>query len=69
MHVAQFAFAPVVQKELGVLRKLEIANPVNNAAKLLAANPWEWEDVHPDLQRQPFQLFFHSARFWEYAKI
>ena len=39
-----------MQVELGMLGKLEIANPGHKLAEFFAADPWEAEDVHPHLQ-------------------
>ena len=52
LKMAQSALSPFVQIELGVLRKFEVANPINQSAKFLPGNPREDEDVHPDFQRQ-----------------
>ena len=48
----EFAFAPFMQIKLGMLREFEIPDFVHKFAELFAGDPREYEDVHPNLQRQ-----------------
>ena len=36
----QFAFAPFMEVELGMLGELKVADLVNQLTKFLASNPW-----------------------------
>ena len=60
MYFIQFAFAPLLEEELGMFCEFEAADFVHQLAKFFASDPREGEDVHPNFNGNPYTIHLHS---------